>query len=135
VSKETESLNRQIDGLKFQLIRKTLAPDDYLKVKADNEKLNNKIIKLNKEIAKLNKKIESMCNPDTESKKLNTNVKQIAHDEPVKHKLNIAGWTIAKSGKFYRGFKRISGKLHGVYLGSSLEGAEEKIQAKAAQFK
>jgi hypothetical protein len=44
------------------------------------------------------------------------------------------GWTVAKSGRYFRAFKKIGGKLHGVHLGASIEGAEEKIKAKAEQI-
>ncbi|WP_028323125.1 hypothetical protein [Desulfatirhabdium butyrativorans] len=45
-------------------------------------------------------------------------------------KLNISGWSIQQDQKgYYRAFKKIGGKLRGVYLGRSLEGAEKKIES------
>ena len=46
-------------------------------------------------------------------------------------KNNIDGWTITKSGGYYRLFKKIDGRNRGIYLGKYLdfEVAREKIQA------
>lgn len=44
----------------------------------------------------------------------------------------IDGWSIQFSGGYYRMFRRINGKLHGIYLGKKLdeELAREKIKRK-----
>ena len=61
--------------------------------------------------------------------RLNTDVKQ----GMVKQKLNIAGWSIQESGGYFRGFKKVAGKMQAVYLGKSLDGAEQKIRTKEQQ--
>jgi len=54
----------------------------------------------------------------------------------VKQRLSIAGWNIQQDGHgYYRAFKKISGKLYGLYLGRSLKGAEERIQAREAEVR
>lgn len=68
-------------------------------------------------IEKLNKKVKH---------KLNNPVKQ----KTVKQDFKVSGWSIQKSGGYYRAFKKIDGKLRGVYLGKSLENAEQKIMEK-----
>jgi hypothetical protein len=43
---------------------------------------------------------------------------------------NINGWTVRQDKKgFYRAYKRINGKVRSVYIGKSLDGAVEKLQA------
>ena len=65
------------------------------------------------------------------NEKLNTNDgDRNMETENAKQKINIDGWTIAKSGRYFRAFKKIGGKLHGVHLGSTIDGAGVKIQAK-----
>lgn len=51
-----------------------------------------------------------------------------------KQKINISGWSIQKSGGFYRAFKRINGKMHGIYIGKNLDDADRKIAAKVEQL-
>jgi len=46
----------------------------------------------------------------------------------------IGEWNVVKSGGYYRAFRRIDGRLHGVYLGKSLRGAAQKIKAKEAEI-
>jgi hypothetical protein len=53
------------------------------------------------------------------------------HDKQAKQPLNISGWTVTKSGSYYRAFKKIDGKLRGIHLGKTLENAAEKIAKKA----
>jgi chromosome segregation ATPase len=51
----------------------------------------------------------------------------------VKQRLAISGWSIQQDRQgYYRAFKKIGGKLRAVYLGRSLEGAEDRIRAKEA---
>jgi hypothetical protein len=48
---------------------------------------------------------------------------------PRKEGLNINGWTIRQDMKgFYRAYRRFNGKLKSVYLGKTLDGAEQKLQ-------
>ncbi len=42
--------------------------------------------------------------------------------------LNIAGWSVRKDGKgYFRAYRKVAGKTRSVYLGKTLQGAEEKI--------
>jgi len=49
---------------------------------------------------------------------------------------NIDGWTVQHSGGYFRLFKRINGKLHGVHVGRVLDEdvARRKIQLKEEQL-
>jgi hypothetical protein len=53
---------------------------------------------------------------------------------PERTARNISGWTVAKSGGYFRAFKKVAGKLQGVYLGKDLNNAETKIKAKEQQM-
>jgi len=54
----------------------------------------------------------------------------------VKQKLTIAGWNVQQDRQgYYRAFKKISGKLYGLYLGRSLNRAEERIKAREAEVR
>jgi len=90
-----------------------------------NTELNNQIHELNNEIERLNAELKvsgsGLNNIDEKLNNLNT--------ETAKS-MNIEGWTVAKSGRYYRAFRKINGKVHGVHLGLSLDGAAEKIRAK-----
>ena len=65
--------------------------------------------------------------------RLNTKLNTL-DDTGLNTKLNILGWTVTKSGKYFRAFRKIKGKVHGVHLGKSLDGAESKIQVKQSQI-
>ena len=86
-----------------------------------NAELNNELVKF-----RLN------ASDGVELNKSNERLNTVG--EQVKSKLNIAGWTVAHSGRYYRAFKKIKGKVHGVHLGKSLDEAEAKIQAKQKQL-
>jgi len=58
---------------------------------------------------------------------------QVKH-ETVKHGLNIGGWSIQESKGYFRAFKKVAGKLQGIYLGKDLTDAETKIKAKELQM-
>ena len=90
-----------------------------------NEKLNNEIERLN---AKLNTFRESGLNKTEE--RLNN----METEQGLNKKLNIHGWTVAKSGRYFRAFKKIKGRVQGIHLGLTLDGAAEKIKAKAEQI-
>ena len=51
-----------------------------------------------------------------------------------KQGLTIAGWSIQHSGGYYRGFRRVDGKIEGVHLGKNLDNAESRIAAKEAKL-
>ncbi len=67
---------------------------------------------------------------------LNSNVKQskVKQSKP-KQGLTVLGWSVQQSGGFYRAFKRVSGKIEGVYIGKDLSSAESAIQAKEAKLR
>lgn len=115
-----------------------------------NEKLNNEQelnIRLNIQVEELNKRLNRLeelntvlnnelakCRlnvPDGEG--LNNGLNNM-ESEQAKSKLNIAGWTVAKSGKYYRAFRKIKGRVYGVHLGKDLTDAETKITAKQLQI-
>ncbi len=113
-----------------------------------NEKLNTQIQELNTRLNNLeglnvglnNELVKFRLNvPDgtglneSDDTKLNTGLNGMETDQ-VKSKLNIAGWTVAKSGKYYRAFRKIKGRVHGVHLGKSLDDAEQKILTKKSQI-
>jgi hypothetical protein len=56
--------------------------------------------------------------------RLNTKLNTL--DAPVKLKLNISGWTVTQQDKYFRTFKKIRGKVHGVHLGKNLDDAAQK---------
>ncbi len=94
-----------------------------------NEKLNSRIqelsdrlnVELNKELAKY---------------RLNVSDSELnVPDNKTPNRLNIAGWTVAKSGQYYRAFRKIKGRVYGVHLGKDLTDAETKISRKERQIK
>ena len=98
-----------------------------------NSELNNKIHELNNRLntleglnSRLNNEIERLNNTEGKLNNMET--------EQVKSKLNIEGWTVAKSGRYFRAFKKINGRVQGIHLGLTLDKAAEKIQEKAAQI-
>lgn len=102
---ELNTVKQEIEAVKQELNR----------LQELNTGLNNQI-RLNSELNK--------------NQGLNIPVKQ----ETVKQGLNIAGWNVQESGGYFRAFKKVAGKLQGVYLGKNLEGAEMKIRAKQEQL-
>jgi len=113
-------LQEQIDGLNEKLNNEQEL----------NEKLNTQIDGLNTRLNTLdglNEKLNNGLNVPVDglNTKLNTS------DAPVK---SIAGWTITQYDKYFRAFRKIKGKVHGVHLGRTLTDAEQKIQAKEQQL-
>ncbi len=51
-------------------------------------------------------------------------------DKVIQSDKNIQGWSIQFSKGYYRGFRKFGRKLFSVYLGKSLDGAENKIAEK-----
>ena len=64
--------------------------------------------------------------------RLNNQVKQTEADIPA----NVEGWTVGKSGPYYKLFKKIDGKVKGIHMGKAFdrERAVEKIRAKEAEL-
>lgn len=93
---------------------------------------------VNDELSKVKQELEAVKQELSELQRLNMD-KQ-SKPEPKagvteKRGINISGWSIQKSGGFYRGFRKISGRTHGVYLGRTLDDAELKIQRKEAALR
>ncbi len=101
-----------------------------------NVRLNIKVQELNNDLDKcrLNVSDAELINGLYESG-LNQSVEGLNQlDEEAKSKLNILGWTVAKSGKYYRAFRKIKGRVRGVHLGKDLTDAEVKIAQKEKQL-
>ena len=82
-----------------------------------NEKLHNQLRELHEE-QELNKKLN---NDERLHEKLHEN-------EQLHEKLKISGWTVAKSGEYYRAFRKVSGKVHAIHLGRHLDLIDAKIK-------
>jgi len=54
-------------------------------------------------------------------------LKEIREADIGKKTINICGWTITICNGYYKAFKKIKGKVHGVHIGKSLASAEIKI--------
>jgi len=75
---------------------------------------------INKQLNTANAQQETKKATEQENDTLNTD----------KQKMIIAGWSVQESRGYFRAFKRIAGKMKGVYLGKTLEDAEQKIRNK-----
>jgi DNA repair exonuclease SbcCD ATPase subunit len=117
-------LNETIDGLNNQLNN-----EQELNDRLNNQvrELNNRLNTLERLNEKLNNEIERLNN--TEGKLNNMDV-----EHGLNKKLNIEGWTVAKSGRYFRAFRKINGRVVGIHIGLTLAGAAEKIKEKAAQI-
>jgi hypothetical protein len=79
------------------------------------------------EIQLINKQLNTK-NAQQETRKANEQSNETLNND--KQKMIIAGWSIQESHGYFRAFKRIAGKMKGVYLGKTLEDAEKKIRGK-----
>ena len=61
-----------------------------------------------------------------------TNEMEVSHKKIANQK--IAGWNVTPFRGYFRAFRRINGKLHSLYLGKSLDDAEQKIRARQEQM-
>jgi uncharacterized phage infection (PIP) family protein YhgE len=122
-----DRLNETVAGLNTQLNN-----EQELNTQLNNQihELNNRLntleglnSRLNNEVEQLNNKLNKADEPGL------NNI-----DETVKQKLNIGGWTVAKSGRYFRAFKKINGRVQGIHLGLTLDDAADKIRAKAEQL-
>ncbi|MFO8084779.1 MAG: hypothetical protein R6U27_10725 [Desulfobacterales bacterium] len=88
------------------------------KLKAENNWLNKELNKYRVEIESLQEKI-------VELKK-----------GPGPGKSNIEGWTLTKSGEYFRLFKKVRGQVRGIHLGKVFdrEKAIEKIKARESEL-
>jgi hypothetical protein len=93
-------------------------------------------IRLNIKLQELNNNLDK-CRLNVSDAELNNGLYESElnkSDEEAKSKLNILGWTVAKSGKYYRAFRKIKGRVRGVHLGKDLTDAEMKIAQKEKQL-
>jgi len=60
-----------------------------------------------------------------------TQLATVSHQElDTIHSVRLEGWSVRQDKKgFYRAYRRINGKVRSVYLGKTLVGADEKVQA------
>jgi hypothetical protein len=63
--------------------------------------------------------IYSFTNEQQETKKATEQADNTLNTD--KQKMIIAGWSVQESHGYFRAFKRIAGKMKGVYLGKTLE--------------
>ncbi len=138
-------LNKTIDGLNEKLNNADRLNAELNKtIDGLNNRLNESRrlnLQLNKQLVKYRLNILDDDDDDDGLNKLNTGIGLNdsdrglnTMDEPVKSKLNISGWTVAKSGRYFRAFRKIKGRVYGVHLGLSLDDAESKIAAKIEQI-
>ncbi|MBI5593311.1 MAG: hypothetical protein HY881_22865 [Deltaproteobacteria bacterium] len=131
IDEQLTTVKQELDGVKQQLNN-----DDRLnKVTQELEQVKQMLtaeLDLNKLYdARLKEQVElnnELNNSIEQLKKQELN-KEVRQDR-VKQSLNIVGWSIQQSGGYYRGFRKIGGKMMSVYLGKSLDDAEQKIRAK-----
>lgn len=91
-------------------------------------------------LAELEHVKKELCALQVINKQLNITIEQQASKSTAeqsndtlntdKQKMIIAGWSVQESHGYFRAFKRIAGKMKGVYLGKTLEDAEQKIRGK-----
>jgi hypothetical protein len=79
------------------------------------------------EITRLNNQLNTK-KAQQETIKTNEQSKDTLNND--KQKMIIAGWSVQESHGYFRAFKRIDGKMKGIYLGKTLKGAEQKIRDK-----
>ena len=79
------------------------------------------------------KKMLNDCLIEIES--LKKEIHELKHG-PGPGKSNIAGWTIAKSGDYFRLFNKVGGQVKGIHLGKVFDRkkALEKIKAKEEEL-
>lgn len=102
-----------------------------LNKKLNNAELNNAVKQELEQVKQQLNTLQELNSQLNNQLELNNPVKQ----SRVKQGLTVAGWSIQCSGGFYRAFKRVNGKIEGVYIGKSLNSAESKIEAKAEQLR
>lgn len=80
---------------------------------------------LREQLNEAQKKIKELENSITEHE---------APKQAEKKKIKVRNWNIVKSGKYYRAYRRIKGKVRSVYVGKKLNEAKGKIDAWEAKF-
>ncbi len=92
-----------------------------MEIKEEQNRLKAENIRLNKELNKSCAEIESLQEKIAELKR-----------GPGPGKNNISGWTLTKSGRYFKLFKKVDGQVKGIHLGRvfNRKKAIEKIKAK-----
>jgi hypothetical protein len=92
-----------------------------MEIQEERNRLEAENLRLNKELNKYRGQIEFLQQKIGELKR-----------GPGPGKNNIAGWTLTKSGQYFKLFKKIGGQVKGIHLGTVFdrEKAIEKIKAK-----
>ena len=93
--------------------------------KQENAVLKEKLLKMDRIKKELNKELNKV--------KQELLVKQKDKQQETSKGINIDGWSVQKSGGYYRMFKKINGKVHGIYLGKYLD--QEKARKRIKRFK
>ncbi|KPA15976.1 hypothetical protein MHK_003817, partial [Candidatus Magnetomorum sp. HK-1] len=101
-----------------------------IEIREELMKSHNVTTKLEKELNKVkqdNKKLLSKVKQS--GKQLVENSIKVKQKEKSK-KINIDGWSVQKSGGYFRMFKKINGQVHGIYIGKNLDKkiAQKKIK-------
>ncbi len=96
-----------------------------MEIKEERNRLKAENIKLNEELNKYRAEIEFLHEKIDELKR-----------GPGPGKNNISGWTLTKSGEYFRLFKKVGGQVKGIHLGKIFdrEKAIEKIKAKESEL-
>ena len=124
--KDKEELNK-MENLKKEVKQ---VKQDNIEIKEELLKSHNLNIKLENELNKVkqdNKKILSKVKQsDKQLVEKSAKVKQ----KEKSRKINIDGWSVQKSGGYYRMFKKINGQVNGIYIGKILDKkvAQKKIK-------
>ena len=108
-------------------------------MKESDEHIGRKLAAVTKECEELKtekrrlKKMLNDCLIEIES--LRKEIHELKHG-PGPGKSNIAGWTLAKSGDYFRLFKKVGGEVKGIHLGKVFdrEKALEKIKSKEEEL-
>jgi len=109
---------------------------EYSKKWDDLEKKNEKLKKENDGLKRWKREMESWVKDLKDENEMLTNQldelnkKQKRNNHQGAHKMNILGWTIAKSGEYFRAHKKINGKTKSIYIGKSLDEAQKIIAEK-----
>jgi septal ring factor EnvC (AmiA/AmiB activator) len=126
---ELAKVIQELDQVKQELAN---SQSELYRVKQELEEVKQKLDKSEELNTVSQERLDKVIQSEQVSQKLNK------HDpgSKVKQRLSIADWNIQQDRQgYYRAFKKIGGKLRAVYLGRSLEGAEDRIRAKEAEVR
>jgi len=128
--KELEEVKQQNVELYKQLNKVKQKNKTLKEVKHHKERLDKDLISVKQLNSELENELNKVKQTNTELQEKLNRVKQIDQQKSTdQEKKNVDGWSIQKSGGYYRLFKKIAGKVHGIYLGKTIneEIAKKKI--------